>query len=173
MTTRVLSGIAIAVVGVVLLCSGLLTALVFGGGAAASCTITASTAPGTTGPSAPHSPDPAGLGPIGRWDADQVGNAATIIAVGMRLGVPPRGWVIAVATAMQESILINLGGRGPQRSRLWACSSNDPPRAGAPRSSCTTRSTRPASSTTAADHRRLADHAADRSRAGSPEQCLS
>lgn len=44
------------------------------------------------------------------FDAEQTGNAATIVAVGQRLKVPPRGWVIAVATAIQESSLRNLPG---------------------------------------------------------------
>ncbi|MBM7491347.1 murein DD-endopeptidase MepM/ murein hydrolase activator NlpD [Micromonospora luteifusca] len=38
----------------------------------------------------------------------QVRNAAIIIKVGQDLGVPTRGWVIALATAMQESALRNL-----------------------------------------------------------------
>jgi murein DD-endopeptidase MepM/ murein hydrolase activator NlpD len=42
----------------------------------------------------------------------QLQNAAAIISVGMQLKVPPRGWVIAVATAMQESALTNLGDLG-------------------------------------------------------------
>src|SRR3712207_4373670 len=33
----------------------------------------------------------------------QLRNAAVIIKVGQEMKVPPRGWVIAVATAMQES----------------------------------------------------------------------
>lgn len=41
-------------------------------------------------------------------DEEQAGNAAVIIAVGRDLGVPPRGWVIAIATALQESSLRNL-----------------------------------------------------------------
>ncbi len=40
--------------------------------------------------------------------ADQVQNARTLIAVGKSIGVPPRGWVIAIATALQESGLRNL-----------------------------------------------------------------
>jgi hypothetical protein len=44
----------------------------------------------------------AGYGP------GQVGNAAVIAAVGARMGVPERGRVVAVATAMQESRLRNL-----------------------------------------------------------------
>lgn len=39
--------------------------------------------------------------------ADQIQNAATIIGVGQRMQVPPRGWVIALATALQESLLHN------------------------------------------------------------------
>lgn len=39
---------------------------------------------------------------------EQVANAQTIVAVGRKLNVPPYGWVIAVATAMQESGLRNL-----------------------------------------------------------------
>jgi hypothetical protein len=41
-------------------------------------------------------------------DDEQVSNARTIIAVGKSLGIPPRGWVIAIATALQESGLRNL-----------------------------------------------------------------
>jgi murein DD-endopeptidase MepM/ murein hydrolase activator NlpD len=48
-------------------------------------------------------------GPLGD---DQMRNGAIIIAVGQKMGVPPRGWVIAVATALQESSLINLGHLG-------------------------------------------------------------
>ncbi len=41
-------------------------------------------------------------------DADQMRNAAIIISVAQQMDVPPRGWVIGVATAMQESWLRNL-----------------------------------------------------------------
>jgi murein DD-endopeptidase MepM/ murein hydrolase activator NlpD len=41
-------------------------------------------------------------------DDEQVSNARTIIAVGKSLGVPARGWVVAIATALQESGLRNL-----------------------------------------------------------------
>jgi hypothetical protein len=47
-------------------------------------------------------------GGIAGYDPGQVGNAATIVAIGKRMGVPERGWVVAVATAMQESGLRNL-----------------------------------------------------------------
>ncbi|WP_410814655.1 M23 family metallopeptidase [Micromonospora sp. 067-2] len=42
----------------------------------------------------------------------QVRNAAIIIKVGQDMKVPPRGWVIALATAMQESGLRNLANSG-------------------------------------------------------------
>jgi hypothetical protein len=43
----------------------------------------------------------------GGLTVEQAGNAAVIVAVGARMGVPVRGWVIAIATALQESDLIN------------------------------------------------------------------
>src|SRR5438874_1132010 len=45
---------------------------------------------------------------IGGYDPEQVTNAATIISVGQHLNVPPRGWVIAIAVALQESALRNV-----------------------------------------------------------------
>jgi peptidoglycan DL-endopeptidase CwlO len=39
---------------------------------------------------------------------EQLGHARTIIDVGQRLQIPSRGWVIAIATALQESTLRNL-----------------------------------------------------------------
>jgi hypothetical protein len=57
--------------------------------------------------------DPEGdLPEVGPYNAEQVKNAATIINVGKQLKLPPRAWVIAVATAMQESNLRNLGHLG-------------------------------------------------------------
>lgn len=46
-------------------------------------------------------------GPVGKWTSSQTDNAAIIVAVGQRQQIPARGWVIAVATAMTESRLIN------------------------------------------------------------------
>ncbi|WP_420843997.1 M23 family metallopeptidase [Lentzea albidocapillata] len=46
---------------------------------------------------------------VAGYDSDQMANAATIVAVGKQMIVPTRGWVIAIATAMQESGLRNLG----------------------------------------------------------------
>ncbi|WP_422772196.1 M23 family metallopeptidase [Plantactinospora sp. WMMC1484] len=49
---------------------------------------------------------------VGPYKASQMRNAAIIIKVGREMGLPPRAWVIAVATAMQESALNNLGHLG-------------------------------------------------------------
>jgi murein DD-endopeptidase MepM/ murein hydrolase activator NlpD len=49
---------------------------------------------------------------VAGWSAEQVRNAATIVQTGQDLKVPPRGWVIAVATSMQESTLHNYGDLG-------------------------------------------------------------
>jgi murein DD-endopeptidase MepM/ murein hydrolase activator NlpD len=57
--------------------------------------------------------DPDGQLPrLGALGEDQARNAAIIINVGAKMRVPPRGWVIAVATALQESYLRNLGDLG-------------------------------------------------------------
>ncbi|WP_229070814.1 glycoside hydrolase [Actinoplanes sp. DH11] len=63
----------------------------------ATCTPTLVTGSG----SSRHTPD---------WDADQVANATTIVRVGAGKTIPQHGWVIAVATAIQESTLRNLPG---------------------------------------------------------------
>lgn len=46
------------------------------------------------------------------WNETQRANAKTIVEVGLALGIPERGLIIAVATAMQESSLYNLGHLG-------------------------------------------------------------
>ena len=94
LTTIVAAGAAI-----LLACLGGTTALFTQAHPAQACI--AETLPG---PSTDTQPPPA------RWDDEQMGNATTIVAVGKRLNVPPRGWVIALATAMQESSLRNLPG---------------------------------------------------------------
>ncbi len=85
------------VVGVVLLVgaagAGVVSA-VFGGGSGGGCVGTV-TNPGAT---------PAGL------SAEQARNAAVIVQVGQSMQAPVRGWIIAVATALQESNLINIAG---------------------------------------------------------------
>lgn len=53
---------------------------------------------------------PAVAKPVNATDytPEQLSHASTIVAVGKRMNVPPEGWVIALATAMQESGLRNL-----------------------------------------------------------------
>ncbi|WP_426502856.1 peptidoglycan DD-metalloendopeptidase family protein [Dactylosporangium sp. McL0621] len=55
---------------------------------------------------------PSGTGAAVRehWDSDQIANARIIVETGAPQHIPARGWVIAVATAMQESSLRNLAG---------------------------------------------------------------
>ena len=63
---------------------------------------------GTGGPIDPDSKLPR----IRPYGPAQIKNAAIIISVGAKLKLPPRAWVIAIATAMQESRLTNLGDLG-------------------------------------------------------------
>lgn len=64
----------------------------------------------TTATSTP-SPSPGHATPPGiAWTAEQRHNADVIVTVGTSLAVPPRGQVIALATAIQESSLHNLPG---------------------------------------------------------------
>ncbi|MFE9187853.1 M23 family metallopeptidase [Micromonospora haikouensis] len=95
-------GLGVALAATLLLCGLPLAVVVTDEEPAGAC---AATPPNTT----PRA-DPSGIGAVGRWNAEQVGNAATIVAVGRKLEVPARGWVIAVATAMVESSLRNLPG---------------------------------------------------------------
>ncbi|TKG60958.1 C40 family peptidase [Prauserella endophytica] len=53
-------------------------------------------------------PDGTPTGTVPGLTAEQMGNAATIVAVGKQMGVPEPGWVVAIAAAMQESQLRNL-----------------------------------------------------------------
>ncbi|MET7752364.1 C40 family peptidase [Micromonospora sp. NPDC005367] len=106
MSARALAAITAAVVAVLVLCAGGVGALFTGGGSAsAGCY----SAVGPDGqpllPTLALSPPAVGAG---GWNSEQVANAATIVAVGTQLQVPPRGWVIALATALQESRLRNL-----------------------------------------------------------------
>jgi murein DD-endopeptidase MepM/ murein hydrolase activator NlpD len=109
------------VVVAVLLCGGAAGVMVGDTGPALACTpatastsasaspaaaSTGSTISAATGPVSPAADS--SYPSIGRWSPDQVANAATIIAVGKQLDVPRRGWIVALATAMQESSLHNL-----------------------------------------------------------------
>jgi hypothetical protein len=76
---------------------------------AAPTTAASSADPDTTASArkvAPARPtDPA---PVAGLDEDQMENAEAIVRTGRKMGVPRRGLVIAVATAMQESNLYNV-----------------------------------------------------------------
>ncbi|WP_328463040.1 M23 family metallopeptidase [Actinoplanes sp. NBC_00393] len=101
--------IALVVTLALLCCGGSLTVLLLGGISDDNQSdLNASLGCGKGGPVDPDSKLPR-LRPYG--DA-QIRNAAVIINVGADLQMPPRAWVIAVATAMQESRLVNLGHLG-------------------------------------------------------------
>ncbi|MEU8392529.1 NlpC/P60 family protein [Micromonospora sp. NPDC048843] len=95
--TKVIIGV---VTVVVIACFGLpllLLSSVTGGG------------PGGCAVAAPPGLRPSGQPPgPGRWDTEQLDIAAAIIDVGVTKGVPRWGWIVAVATAIQESGLRNL-----------------------------------------------------------------
>jgi cell wall-associated NlpC family hydrolase len=91
-TGRVLATVIGALVGVVMAFTLAVTALL--GAAAGACTLPGIAPPTSTGASA---------APLTGFDAVQVANATAIIRAGADLGVPVRGWIIAVAAAIQES----------------------------------------------------------------------
>jgi len=67
----------------------------------------------TPGPSPVATPAPCVASPTAHpWDSAQRTNATTIVHVGVALSIPLRGEIVAVATAMQESQLRNLGDLG-------------------------------------------------------------
>ncbi|MEV4627083.1 hypothetical protein AB0J90_12420 [Micromonospora sp. NPDC049523] len=61
-----------------------------------------------TKPAKPKPTKPAKPKPVAGLDQAQMDNAATIVKVGVKLGIPRQGLVVAIATAMQESNLYNL-----------------------------------------------------------------
>lgn len=94
--TKAITGI---VTVVILGCFGLpmlLLSSVMGGGGNSGCA-TALTPRGSGKPPT-----------VGNWNTEQLEIAATIIDVGVAKGVPRWGWVVAIATAMQESSLRNV-----------------------------------------------------------------
>ncbi|MER7457340.1 C40 family peptidase [Micromonospora sp. NPDC126480] len=93
--TKTIIGIVTVVIG----CFGLpmlLLSSVTGGG------------PGGCGVAAVPALRPSGQPPGLSWDTEQLEIAATIIDVGVAKGVPRWGWIVGLATAMQESGLRNL-----------------------------------------------------------------
>ncbi|GIH16117.1 hypothetical protein [Rugosimonospora africana] len=104
MTTKFIARIIAAVVGVVGL-GAFGSVLLFAGGANSPCiAVPTSPAPSASGGATPALTT-GGPTTVRGYDSEQVTNATTIITVGQRFGVPPRGWVIAIATALQESAL--------------------------------------------------------------------
>jgi murein DD-endopeptidase MepM/ murein hydrolase activator NlpD len=98
---RLAAGVAVGLLAVVVLIAagtaGVIGAVFGGGGGYGTDCAVPVTASGAS---------PAGL------TGEQTRNAGVIVAVGERMRVPVRGWVVAVATALQESNLINLGNLG-------------------------------------------------------------
>lgn len=101
MTGRALTALVVAVLGAAFLCVGGLIGLA---GSASACAPRVDPSATATGALTPT--------PVSGYDRDQLTNAAIIVAVGAGRGIPPRGLVIAVATALQESSLRNLGHQG-------------------------------------------------------------
>ena len=110
MSLRRRIGIITAVsVLLVIVCCGGATAAFFLGGLSPNPTNRAAAALGCGGKTVDVN---AQLPTINSLGDKQIHNAAIIISVGQQLGVPPRGWVIAIATALQESALTNLPNLG-------------------------------------------------------------
>lgn len=115
MSSKSITILAGAILAIIVACvAGL--GLVGGGLAMAACAAPmpagATTSSPTRGPTRPPSPPDDARAAGGTWTGDQRANATVIVAVGQRLRMPARAWVIAVATAMQESRLHNLNDRG-------------------------------------------------------------
>ncbi|MCI4066183.1 C40 family peptidase [Micromonospora sp. R77] len=108
MTGRSLGAVAAGVVAVLVLCAGGIGVMFTGGGSSSASCFRAVGPDGQ--PLLPRIAISPPVGAVGGWSGEQMGNAATIVTVGAELRVPPRGWVVALATAMQESGLRNLAG---------------------------------------------------------------
>jgi hypothetical protein len=107
---RIVLWVALVATLALLCCGGSVTAILLGGltGDQNGNKLNAAIGCGKGGPVDPDSKLPR----IRQYGAAQIKNAAVIINVGADLKLPPRAWVIAVATAMQESRLTNLGNLG-------------------------------------------------------------
>jgi cell wall-associated NlpC family hydrolase len=102
MTTKALGALVAAILAVIVLCA-LGGAALFGGGSTGCSLPLPADGPALSAP-------PGGWPQTGAYNPDQVAMAATIVSVGAQMGVPVRGWVIGVATAIQESSLSNPAG---------------------------------------------------------------
>lgn len=101
MSVKSLGAVAAAITIVLVVCIGALSSFGIAGGGVLPISCMPAGVPGPTGGAV-----------LGRYDNEQVGNVATIIAAGVERDVPPWGWVVAVATALQESDLRNLPNLG-------------------------------------------------------------
>ncbi len=108
---RVVLLVALVVTLALLCCGGSVTAILLGGLSGSDKNkLNASLGCGKGGPVDPDSKLPK----IRDYGPEQIKDAAVIINVGSKLKLPPRAWVIAIATAMQESRLTNLRYLGAQ-----------------------------------------------------------
>ena len=105
--------VALAATLVLLCCGGSLTAVLVGGLSDEGNNLNAALGCGKGGPVDPDSKLPR----IRPYGAPQIRNAAVIINVGADQKLPPRAWVIAVATAMQASRLTTLGNLGARNDQ--------------------------------------------------------
>jgi hypothetical protein len=102
MSGKAVGAIIAAILGIIVMCAIGGVALFAGGSPGCSLPLPSG---------GPALTPPAGGWPqVGSYDSEQIGLATTIVSVGAQMGVPVRGWVIAVATAIQESDLRNLAG---------------------------------------------------------------
>ncbi|GAA1025666.1 hypothetical protein GCM10009557_00470 [Virgisporangium ochraceum] len=96
MNGKVIGSVITGVLGLIVSCAAGVV-LILGGGPGSGCSSRAPSSSATTPPAT-----------VGRYADEQVAHAATIVAAGAQMDVPERGWIIAVATAIQESDLRNL-----------------------------------------------------------------
>jgi murein DD-endopeptidase MepM/ murein hydrolase activator NlpD len=107
---RIVLLVALVATLALLCCGGSISALMLGSfGSSDDSSLYATTGCGQGGP---ISVDAKKLPSISLYGPAQMRNAAIIISTGAQLKMPPRAWVIAIATAMQESRLTNLGNLG-------------------------------------------------------------
>ncbi len=65
-------------------------------------------------------PKPTVVAPVAGLTQAQMNNAATIVKTGVSMGIPQRGLIVAIATSMQESRLLNLANTGLPESLNYA-----------------------------------------------------
>jgi murein DD-endopeptidase MepM/ murein hydrolase activator NlpD len=91
-----------------LCCGGSVSAILLGGLGSEKTPEFSTVGCGQGGPVDPNGDLPS----VRTYGKEQIRNAAIIVNIGKEMRLPPRAWVIAVATAMQESRLTSLGHLG-------------------------------------------------------------